>query len=397
MAGEHILLDNRTAFLREVLLTGPVTRGEISARLGLNKATASRIARSFIDAGLIQERPQMAVEGVPAQGRPSRALAIDPQGGQVLGICVTPTVQTVALADIGQNVIGSTEFAFDSIDDPEQTVRHLAMRCRQLIGAHLRDRNRLLGGTLLITAQVDSATESVLAAPYLGWDQFPLRRRLAELLDLTTHVRMLTPTIGQVERLFGVVRGRENLLVLLCGAGTGAAVLLNGRLVGSSAFPTGGIGAMKVTDEDGTVTTLDELVGGVAILRRLHRTYSAQAPLSQIHRSLRDAIKRDRMGDAQVSAHIRRTGHKLGRLVAQYGHLMRPETVLISGPLAMSPSYMAGVRECLNEDMELPVRVAASRITGAEDGWWLSCSAAIYEYLIEQPSELLESWIPKSR
>ena len=92
---------SRQACLREVLLTGPVTRKEIAARLGFKSGTVSRLVRPLIDARMMQERMEKPGERPVRPGRRFWPLTIDPQGGQVLGIAIAPTVQTVALADIG--------------------------------------------------------------------------------------------------------------------------------------------------------------------------------------------------------------------------------------------------------------------------------------------------------
>lgn len=62
--------------------------------------------------------------------------------------------------------------------------------------------------------------------------------------------------------------------------------------------------------------------------------------------------------------------------------------VMVAGPLALAPSYMAAIEETVEEGLNRGVEVAASRATGAEGGWWATCSMAIYEYLIEQPLDL---------
>ena len=379
---------SQSAFLGEVLLSGPVSRKEIAARLGFNSATVSRLARPLLDAGLVQERPERPGEHPVRPGRRFRPLAIDPRGGQVLGIGVAPTIQTVALADLSRNIIAGTALAIEPIDNPDHVVRRLAQESRRLIGAHLQDRSRLLGGFLMITAVIDPVRGSIIHSPYLGWKEYPARAQLSELLNLPMQVRMLTPSIAQAEMLFGAARGRDNILALLCGLGIGAGVLSNGRPVGDSRFPTGGIGMMETTGEDGTVAPLDDLASGLPVLRHLHGATAASVSPLQADRALFAAIERDRAGDPQVSAPMARAGRELGRLVVQYGHFVRPEIVLIGGPLALSPTYMAAVWEVVVERISPTMEVAASCVTGAQGGFWSSCSMAVWEYLIERPLDL---------
>ena len=372
------------ALLREVLLNGPMTRSEIALRLGLNAGTVSRIARPLIDAGLVLERMERPGERAARPGRRFQPLEIDPHGGFVLGIGIAPVFQTVALADLGRNVIAGSELRIEPIADADLVIRSIVTESRRLIGTHLQDRSRLLGGLLMITAAVDPEPGSIRNAPYLGWGSVPMRARLEELLDVPMQVRMLMPTIARAEMLFGVARGRSNILGMLCGLGIGTAMLLDGREVGDSQFPTGGVGLMTTTGEDGTTATVDDLAGGLGILRRLHGEDPGPAPLSTINGALDDAIERDRSGDPRVGAQMARAGRELGRLVVQHGHFARPEIVLVSGNLALAPSYMAAIQYAVDEAMNRPIQVVASRHSDASGGWWASCSMAVYDHLVER-------------
>ena len=375
------------AFLREVLLTGPVTRKQIAGRIGVTPSLVSRIARRTIDAGLVREFRERPGEGPIRPGGRFRPLTVDGRGGQVLGIVIAPTIQTVALADLGRNVIASTDFQFEPIGDAEGLMRRIAGEFRRLADADLDDRSRLLGGLVMIAGEIDRETGEILDAPFLGWGPFPLGARLAELTNTPMLIRRITPAIGEVETLFGVARGRRNLLVMLCGTGIAAAVFVDGRSIGEHEFPTGAIGTMQVTDENGRESTLDDVAGGVGILRRLLGEPTIPKPLSHVDLDLHDAIERDRSGDPRVAALMAGAGRELARLMAQHARFVRPNLAVISGPLAMSPSYMAAIRMFLAEAITPPLEVAASRVTGPEGGWWSACSLAVYEYLVERPVE----------
>ena len=375
---------NRRAVLREIVLSGPVSRTEIAGRLELTAGAVSRIARPLIDAGLVREIPEEPGSSPARPGRRFMPLELDPQGGQVLGIVIGPTFQTITLADIKNRTIASVDLKLDRIEDPDLVVRRIARECRRLIGAHLRDRSRLLGGLLMVAGPVDSKRGDVLDAPSLGWGAFPLRARLADHLELRVKVQSMTATIANAEMLFGQTRGRSNVLTLLCGLGISAAVILDRRLVDGGTFQTGRIGDTQVTGEDGSVETLDELVTGLGVLRRLHgdSAVSAGVPLLEVARALVQAIERDRAGDPDVASLLARAGRELGRVIVQSTRFVTLDTVLIAGPLSMSPSYMAAVGEGM---APYPAEVIASGVSGSREGWSASCAMAVCEYLLERP------------
>ena len=382
---------NQQAVLREILLSGPVSRIEIASRVGLTPGSVSRIARRLIDAGLVRELAGTGSEAASGPGRRIVPLDIDPQGGQVLGINIGLAFQSVTLADIKGSVIARSELQLETVEDPELVVRSVARESRRLVGTHLDGRNRLLGGLLMVAGQVDPVRGDVVDAPYLGWGRFPLRARLTELIDLPIKVRSVTAGVARESMLFGEARGRDNVLILLCGLGIGAAVILDGRLVEGDNPYGGGIGRIEVVGEDGAAAPLDHIAGGLGILQRIHgkELKPGRTPLPEITRALVAAVERDREGDPDIAVLMARAGRVLGRVVVQFGHFVRVETVRIAGPLAVSPRYVSAVGEAVNEGMgQYPTDVAASGATGMSGSRMVSSGLAICEFLLERPLDL---------
>ena len=382
---------NQRSVLREIVLSGPASRTKIAGRTGLTAGAVSRITRPLIDAGLVRELPGGRGDAQVGPGRRFVPLDIDPQGGQVLGIGIGPSGQTLILANIANEIIAGTDIELDTIEDPDLVIRRVAQESRRLIGAHLDDRSRLLGGLLTITGPVDPVRGDTPGAPYLGWGPYPVRASLAELLDLPVKVQSMTATIARAESLFGATRGWNNVLTLLCGLGVGAAVIVDGHLAEGGRNPSGGIGGMEVTGEDGTVATLDQLGSGLGVLQRLHGDdmTPARAPLPRIAHALLDAVERERAGDPDVARLMAGAGRELGRAIVPFARLAAPEVVLIAGPLSLSPAYMAAAGEAVAEKMSPhAVEVIASTVTGPVSGWSASCAMAICEYLLERPLEL---------
>ena len=238
----------------------------------------------------------------------------------------------------------------------------------------------------MVSASVDPASGGVAAAPYLGWGPYPLGARLADALDLPVVVRSMAATIARSEALFGAARGRSSVLTLLCGLGTGAALILDGRLVEGGRLSAGGIGWMEMTGEDGASATLDDLASGQGILRRLRgeRARPGAAPAPGMSQALLEAIERDGGGDPAVSALMSSAGRELGRAAVRLAPLTPPELVLIAGPLSMSRSYLDAARDAVSEETAAPgTEVLASGVTGPVSGQSASCAMAIYEHLVE--------------
>ena len=385
-------LRNRQAMLREILLSGPLSRGEIAERVGVTQTSVSRIVRNLLDEGLLRALPARrgSAGGQLKQGRGGVPLDIDPQGGYVLGIGIGPTFQTVTVADLLNDVVGGTHLELETIEDPDDVVRRVAGESRRLMGTLPEGRARLLGALVMASASVDPDSGGVVAAPYLGWGEYPLQARLAEALGVRVKVRSMAATIARVESLFGTARGRGSVLTLLCGLGIGAALILDGRFMEGNRFLAGGIGWMETTAEDGTPATLDSLASGLGILRRLHgEDMEPQGtPVPVMARALLEAIEREG-GDPVVRALMSSAGRELGRAAVRLTPLTPPELVLIAGPLSMSRSYVAAARDAVAEGSAPPMaEVLSSGVTGPVGGQSASCAMAIYEFLVERHADL---------
>ncbi len=78
--------DSEAALAREVLIHGPLSRRDLTSRLGLSPASLTRLAKPLLDAGMLVELDDVADGSV---GRPSRPLDIAPDLGAFLGIKLT--------------------------------------------------------------------------------------------------------------------------------------------------------------------------------------------------------------------------------------------------------------------------------------------------------------------
>ena len=382
---------SRRAVLREIVHSGPVARSEIARRLDLTSGAVSRIARPLIHAGLVRELPHEQGDTPVGPGRRTLPLDVEPGGGQVIGIGIDPGLQTITLADIKNRTISGLDLKLDTIEDPERVIRRLGRECRRLIGANLNDRNRLLGGLLSVTGQVDSTTGDVLGAPCLGWASFPVRERLGELVDLPITIRSMADTVSNAEMLFGAARGRNDVLVLLCGMEIDSTLILDGRLVQGDRLPAIRIGAREVTRNDGAAATLDHVGGGLGVLCNLHGDDMTpdRARLTRMAQALLAAVERDRAGDSVVGAVMGDSGRKLGRVVVRFASFIRPEVVLIAGPLSMSPSYTAAVAEVVSDGISPHPGIAvANAVMGPGGSRSASCAMAICEFLLERPLDL---------
>ena len=380
--------DNRRAVLGAVLLSGPLSRAAVSGRTGLGLNTVSRIARELIAEGLLRELPGRR----GARGRREAPLDIDPRGGYVIGIGIGQMFQTVALADLGNDVVESTHLDIETVENPDRVVREAAWECLRLIGTVPDGRARVLGVLPIVTGRVDPATGGIVSAPYLGWGEYPLEERLAVALELPVRVQSMAATVAQAELLFGAARGRANVLTLIPelghrrGDGAGGPGDRRRTLAGRRDRPVADYRGGRHPHRAGRSGGRSERSCGACTGRRWR---SGARRFRRWRGRFVDTLERDRADDPEVAALMSAAGRTLGRAVVQFSTFNPPDLVLLAGGLSMSRRYVAAVREAVRAGAATrATEVLASGLTGAlrpgSGGVSVSCAMAIYEFLVER-------------
>lgn len=202
-------------------------------------------------------------------------------------------------------------------------------------------------GTVGIAAAgaIDAARGLVLAAPNLGWTDFPLRDRLSERLGLTVVVENDVNAA-----VFGEYRmqpwGPKDLAAVWIGTGVGGGLVLDGRLYRGALGSAGEFGQTIIRAGDGesvaapvTVEDLCSRRGMQSEIRRLLREYP-DSPLAALGRAGADRIGAPQLHAAwksrdALALHIVGTAADLlGVAIANLVTLLALPQVIIGGGVA---------------------------------------------------------------
>lgn len=360
--------------LGTIVLNGPLSRTEISRHTGLHAASVSRITKSLIAADLIRERSEVSTPGKP--GRRFIELEINPEGGYVIGIAINALEQSVTLANLRNERIERIDLQTDNVSDWPALIRSIVECVSSMADGHGIARERIFGASVAVTGVVNTDTGAVIAAPPLGWNDVPLRERLAEGLQMDVAVENLPNAINLAEHRFGISADLSSTLLMNTALGVGASLLLNGRLhkgLHSSGMLTGEV---LFNGDDGRPSrALNLAAGGRGAM------VEAGLPLCEVQQmSAADATRRltalmaeAEKGDPDVVEALRRAGRMMGQFMAMAGSVVQPEAFILSGLLGRTPAYAdacaAALREQLGDDT---VNVRVSMMTTQAAARWLA-------------------------
>jgi predicted NBD/HSP70 family sugar kinase len=216
-----MLTQSESSLARAVLTHGPISRRDLTKRLNLSPASLTRLAKPFLDRGILIEHEETLDGSV---GRPTRPLDIAPGLGTFVGVKITGDRVYAALTDVRARLIASTEIPFGS-HDPDDVVSSVEDALRGLGDARPSGVGISVGGVV--------AGGVIEYAPFLGWRGVDFASLLSARVGCPVTVENDLIALAEAERWFGLGRGIDGFSVITIGEGIGYALVVHGEVVRS--------------------------------------------------------------------------------------------------------------------------------------------------------------------
>ena len=302
---------------------GPISRTEIARRSGLSPATITGITGSLIEEGIVMEEST----GLSTGGRRPTLLAINRSAGTAIGVKLTTEQVTVALTDLGANLIEQRSAALGDDLSPESVVDVVVAVIDDLRSAHA-DR-RIVGLGIGMAGVIDRDAGTCRFSPFLPWRDVPIRDLVSDRAGLPVIVENDVNALTIAERWFGAGATTSDFIVVTIGRGVGMGIMLRGGLYRGASDGAGEIGHVTIVDHGercncGKDGCLEAYVSEPALQRQVARVGGDDL-------SLDEAIARARAGDERFAAIFHEAGHKLGLGLATAITILNPNLLILSG------------------------------------------------------------------
>jgi predicted NBD/HSP70 family sugar kinase len=317
---------NLAVVLRHLRLHAPCSRADIAATTGLNKATVSSLVTDLIERRLVRE-VGMTENRI---GRPATMLVLDGSPYAAIGLEVNADYLTaVAL----ERLLSWRRSFTGTTSSPGQAIASLAALAKRAVGKMAREQRRVLGLTVGVPGLVD-ADGVVETAPNIGWTQVDLRKSLLSALNEPAYPLLVENDANLAvlaEQRFGG-HGAANLVALTGGAGIGAGIVADGRLLRGSRGFAGEFGHLPLVADGppcacGRRGCLEALAGLGAIIRRALPDAEGTEfgpHVDEIHRLAKAS-------DQRVLDVLAVTGQHLGHGISLVANLLNPSVVTLGG------------------------------------------------------------------
>lgn len=330
---------NLSAIVRELHVSGPLTRSELVTRTGLTRSAIRGLIHELVAGDVVREDPSPSV-GMP--GRPSPVVTPNAERVMVLALDILVDSAAAALVGLGGQVLEQVRMdrprGHFAVDDVIADLADLAatVRARQAL------RGDVIGVGVAVVGMVRRSDGFVSMAPNLGWRDVTLGDRLAGALATSAPISVANEAdLGALAELRRGVSGTAGDVLFISGeVGVGGGLIVGGEpLTGMTGYG-GEIGHMPINPDGlpcacGSSGCWETEVGEGALLRR------AGLP-EDGGRAAVDALLLDAAaGQAAATAALDAQGRWLGLGLAGLINVFNPRQIVLGGLIGRIYPFVA--------------------------------------------------------
>ena len=265
---ENVKNQNRSSILKLLNDHGPMSRKDISARLGLTSASVTTLCAELLAQNILFELGE--VQQGKRAGRRKILLGINYTYRYVLSISIELPATCITLCDLRGEHGSTRRIPTDTAVPPETFLKRVANVGKALLWENSIGREQLLGAGISVPGPVEREA-GVSTHAYRIWNEpVQVASLLAQALECTVLLENNVKAFARAELTYGLGRTQENLLLLKWGPGVGSAIIAQGRIYESRMYKSAEIAAdgMAVWKQGWLATPLPSICGRCAARKR---------------------------------------------------------------------------------------------------------------------------------
>ncbi|MBD0785167.1 ROK family protein [Vibrio sp. Y2-5] len=356
---DHIKQVNAGRVYKLIDQKGPISRIDLSKESELAPASITKITRELIDAHLIHET---TVQEAISRGRPAVGLQTNNEGWQFLSMRLGRGYLTIALHELGGEVLIDTKIEIHEIDQ-DDVLQRLLFEIEEFFQTYADQLDRVTSIAITLPGLVNSEKGIVLQMPHYNVNNLALGPEIYKATGLPVFVANDTRAWALAEKLFGHSQDVDNSILISIHHGLGAGIILDGRVLQGRNGNIGELGHIQIDRNGkrchcGNIGCLETVASSQAIREQVaERIANGEASsLSEIAEiTIEDICSAAAEGDPLAVEVIEQLGAYLGSAIAIVINLFNPEKILIGGVINQAKSVLyPAIQQCI-EQQSLPV------------------------------------------
>ncbi len=219
-----VKLNNKSLVLKTIKDHGPLSRADISQRLGLTKGTVSSLVNELLTDHFCYETGP----GESSGGRRPVMLLFNQTSGYSIGIDLGVNYILGVLTDLNGNIVNE-QTIFSETSTFENTTIAIKRIINNLISRAPDSNYGVVGIGIGVPGIVNKEGE-ILLAPNLGWKNVNLQEEIKKEFQLPVIIENEANAGAYGEKCFGAGRLFEDIIYISAGIGIGVGFILNNEL-----------------------------------------------------------------------------------------------------------------------------------------------------------------------
>ena len=298
--------------------SSPATVSALATQTGMSRHSADVIVRSLVDHGWVEViEPTGSVVG-----RPARRYRFHATVGHVIGVDVGGHKILALITDLDGNVVASARRPVQPDDDPDTRLAAMDATIAECLEAAAMTPADIWAVTVGVTGPVDSTGRTSLFSPMPGWSDVDPIGHLGDRFSCPIQVENDCKLAAMAERWRGVAQDADDIVYVLAGMRTGAALIIEGKVRRGFGGAAGEIGWLLPVRWQRSVTHLENC-------RSLPLGVEPNEVLGWVLAACRD-------GDSDAQAAVKRYVKDLAVGAAALVLALDPQVVVLGGGLSRS-------------------------------------------------------------
>lgn len=230
---------NKKIVLNYVRDRSPISRADIARETDLQRSTVSAIVEDLQNENLIEEIGTGASSG----GRKPTLLKLRTGIPVAIGVDVTPSHTTIAVADLAGNIL--EQETFDTTSSMEKMNGEIVGRIEKIIAKYP---NIEFEVGISVPGIADQISGNVIFVPYFHWNNWNIAQLITDKTGISVKIENDANAISLAELWFGgeETRKTSNFITVLVAEGIGTGIIFEGQIYRGENGAAGEFGHMIV-------------------------------------------------------------------------------------------------------------------------------------------------------
>ncbi|CAH0539285.1 sugar metabolism global transcriptional regulator Mlc [Vibrio marisflavi] len=332
---DHIKQVNAGRVYKLIDQKGPISRIDLSKQSDLAPASITKITRELIEAHLIHET---VVQEAVSRGRPAVGLQVNNSGWQFLSLRLGRGYLTIALHELGGEVLIDTKIDIHELDQ-EDVLARLLHEIDEFFQTYADQLERVTSIAITLPGLVNSEQGTVLQMPHYNVENLALGPEIFKATGLPVFVANDTRAWALAEKLYGHSQDTDNSILISIHHGVGAGIILDGQVLQGRYGNIGELGHVQIDPNGkrchcGNIGCLETVASSQAIREevadRIERgEESVLRDSGEI--TIEGICEAADGGDPLAVDVIMELGQYLGSAISIVVNLFNPDKILIGG------------------------------------------------------------------